>query len=390
MRERRGFTLIELLISVMIFLLISGVAVQFMRRQSGLVARETTRMDALQNAQFAASQLERELREAGAGVLDIQPMLVQLDSDAITFNANMVSIDSGDVRAVYQMRDADPDAVRGLLSSEAVTLPNSSPAVNYPDTTYAMSGVTTNAETISYWLRPDSSSSIAKRYVLFRRVNALAPTLVARGIVKDSRDSVPMLTYFTADTLGALVAVAKNKLPIIHAKVHGTAADTGRRALTDSIRVVRVHFLTAARDPRTGKDALRTVEAYVRLMNSGLLEHTSCGQPPYGATSVTATSSPATDVVKRVTVKWTRSSDDGGGERDIQRYAIYRRSSTAATFGDPFASIPASSAAYSFSDGQVVPDSTYVYGVVAQDCTPLLSSMAVSSPVTVSSSPVTP
>lgn len=383
MRNRRGFTLIEMLISVMIFLLISGVAVQFMRRQSGLVARETTRMDALQNAQFAASQLERELREAGAGVLDIQPMLVQIDSQAITFNANMVSIDSGDVRAVYQMRDADPDAVRGLRSTEAITLPNSSPAVSYPDTTYAMSGVTTNAETISYWLRPDSSSSIPKRYVLFRRVNALAPTLVARGIVKDSRDSVPMLTYFTADSLGALVAVARNKLPIIHTKVHGTAADTGRRALTDSIRVVRVHFLTAARDPRTGKDALRTVEAYVRLMNSGLLQHSSCGQPPYGASGVTATSSTAGAVVKRVTLTWTRSSDDGGGEKDIQRYAIYRRSSTAATFGDPFASIPASSSGYSFNDGQVIPDSTYVYGVVAQDCTPLLSSMAVSSPVTV-------
>ena len=79
MRNRRGFTLIEMLISVMIFLLISGVAVQFMRRQSGLVARETTRMDALQNAQFAASQLERDLREAVAGVLDIQPTLVQID-----------------------------------------------------------------------------------------------------------------------------------------------------------------------------------------------------------------------------------------------------------------------------------------------------------------------
>jgi len=71
-------------------------------------------MDAMQNAQFAASQIERELREAGAGVADVQPMLVQADSEAMTFNANMVSIDTGDVRAVYQIRDADTNSARAM------------------------------------------------------------------------------------------------------------------------------------------------------------------------------------------------------------------------------------------------------------------------------------
>lgn len=385
MRTRRGFTLVEVLTAMMILMIIMGAGTQFLRRQAGLVSKETARNDALQNAQFAAGQIERELREAGAGVADIQPMIVQLDTQAITFNANMVSIDSGDVRAVYQMTDADPNAVRGMLQAEAVPLPNSNPARSYPDTTYlAASGIPSSAETISYWLRPDSSSPYAKRYVLWRRVNALTPTLVARGIVKDTRDTMPVFTYYIADTLNRLVPVPKSKFPIYHSKVHGAITDTGVSALTDSIRAARVHFLAAARDPKTGKDALRTVDVMVRLMNAGLLQRTSCGQPPLNAGVPVAVSSIVGAPVKTVTVTWNSSADDGLGEKDIERYAIFRRLSAAATFGDPIASIPgALKTSYSFVDTSVLPNETYVYGVAAQDCTPLLSGMNVSLPVTV-------
>jgi prepilin-type N-terminal cleavage/methylation domain-containing protein len=385
MRQRRGFTILEMITAMMLMTVVMGVAVQFLRRQAGLVSKETTRNDALQSAQFAASQIERELREAGAGVADVQPMIAQLDTQAITFNANMVSIDSGDVRAVYQMTDADPNAVRGMLQTEAVALPNSTPPRMYPDTTYpAASGVSTSAETISYWLRPDSSSPFTKRYVLWRRVNALPPTLVARGIVKDTRDTMPVFTYYIADTLNRLVPIPKNKFPIYHSRLHGANADTGVTALTDSIRAVRVHFLAAARDPKTGKDALRTVEVLVRLMNAGLLQRSSCGQPPLGSGVPVAVSSIIAAPVKTVTVTWNSSGDDGVGEKDIERYAIFRRLNGALTFGDPIASIPASlKATYSFVDTGVLPNESYVYGVAAQDCTPLLSGMNVSLPVTV-------
>jgi prepilin-type N-terminal cleavage/methylation domain-containing protein len=100
--DEAGFTLVELLVALTLLLFVIGTAVQYLRKQSTFVAVQSIRSDALQNAEFAVSQVDRELREAGAGVVDIQPMLVQVDSDAVTFNANMVSIDSGDVRAVYQ------------------------------------------------------------------------------------------------------------------------------------------------------------------------------------------------------------------------------------------------------------------------------------------------
>lgn len=385
MRNRLGFTLIEMTVAMMILLLITGAAVQYFRRQASMVTKETARMDALQNAQFAASQIERDLREAGAGVVDVQPMIVQLDTQAITFNANLVSIDSGDVRAVYQLSDANPNGVRAMLSGEALALPNSTPAKTYPDTTYLMaSGVVSGAETISYWLRPDSSSPYPNRYTIWRRVNALPATLVARGIVKDTRDTMAVFTYYKADSTNRLVAIPKNKLPLYHTKIHGAATDTGATAMTDSVRAVRVHFLAAARDPRTGKDALRTIDVLVRLMNSGLLHFSSCGQPPLSPSAPVAVSSIAAAPVKTVTLTWTKSGDDGAGEKDIERYAIFRRLSTDLSFADPVASIPASAtASYSFVDTQVLPNMTYVYGVAAQDCTPMVSGMVSAPAVTV-------
>jgi type II secretory pathway pseudopilin PulG len=383
MRNRPGFTIVELAISLLILALITGAAVQFFRKQTGLVNRETARMDAMQNAQFSAAQIERELREAGAGVADYQPMMVQVDSEAMTFNANMVSVDSGDVRAVYQLRDADTNGTRVMLKTERMNLPNSTKG--YPDSTYyAAIGVPSSAETISYFLRPDSTTTRTDDYMLFRRVNALTPSLVARGIVKiPSRDTMPFFTYYKNDTLNRPVSIPKSKLPLFHGMIHGAVDDTGKFALTDSIRAVRVHFVTATRDPRTGADALRTVETMVRLMNSGLLVRTSCGQAPYPGGAPTGVSN-AAGATPKVTITWTKSPDDGAGEKDIERYAIFRRPSTAAAFGDPISSIPSNMvSSYSFTDFGVVVGQSYVYGIAAQDCTPLLSNVTASPAITI-------
>jgi prepilin-type N-terminal cleavage/methylation domain-containing protein len=384
-RARRGFTMIELTIAMGLLLLITGVATQFLRRQTNLVNREGGRMDALQNAEFAVSQVDRELREAGAGVVDIQPMLVQIDSNAMTFNANMVSIDTGDVRAIYQMRDGDTNGVRAMFKSERMALPNSYPVVNYPDTTYmSAGGIPSAAETITYFLRPDSTTTITNRYLLFRRVNALTPTLIASGLVRDSRDTVPFFTYYKTDTMSKLVPIARSQLPYYHNMIHGSPGDTARSALTDSIRAVRIHFLTAARDPKTGLDGLRTVESLVRLANAGLVQRSSCGQPPLPlSVSPTVVSTALNVKPAAVTITWGKVVDDGAGEKDIERYAIYRRLSTSASFGDPISSVPAGKASYSFTDTAVLSTQTYVYGIAAQDCTPEVSSVAASAPVTV-------
>ncbi|MDB4900529.1 MAG: hypothetical protein JWN53_2337 [Gemmatimonadetes bacterium] len=383
MPTRRGFTLIEIMISITILVMIMGMAVQFMRRQSNAVMIETQRMNALQNSEFAVTQVERELREVGSGVADVQPMIVQLDSLAITFNANMRSIDTGDVRAVYQTPDVDPNAARAMDSTERMPLPASNPAQYYPARNYnAAKGFASGAETISYYLVKDSVTT-RTTYTMWRRVNATSPTLVARNITKDT---VPFFTYYKADTLGRLVPIAPSQLPLYHGATHGASSDTGRFALPDSVRVVRLHFVTQTVDQRARRDSIkyRVVESKVRLMNSGLLALTACGQPPLGVPTPTLTQSAAGVIPQTVTVTWGKSNDDGGGEKDIERYAIFRRLASVTSNGDPISSIPAKGAStYSFMDTGVQPGMSYVYGVAAQDCTPNVSDVSLSLPIVV-------
>jgi hypothetical protein len=126
------------------------------------------------------------------------------------------------------------------------------------------------------------------------------------------------------------------------------------------------------------------VETLVRIMNSGLLDRTSCGQPPLATPVPVVVSSSTGAPAKFVQITWGASTDDNGGEKDIERYAIFRKLSSATSFGDPISSIPSSLAAsYTYTDPGVVAGQTYVYGIAAQDCTPSLSPLTASLAVTV-------
>ena len=84
-----------------------------------------------------------------------------------------------------------------------------------------------------------------------------------------------------------------------------------------------------------------------------------------------------------MTISWTPSVDDGHGEKDVERYALYRRLSTATTFDEPFGSVVGGASSYSFRDTDLVTGQTWIYGVTAQDCSPLSSPMGESSPVVI-------
>ena len=85
----------------------------------------------------------------------------------------------------------------------------------------------------------------------------------------------------------------------------------------------------------------------------------------------------------RVTVTWSKSADEGAGEKDVERYSIFRRR-PAGAFSEPIASIPAGTANYSFVDTDVgEAGEQWVYGVTTQDCTPSVSPMGATGTVTV-------
>ncbi|HEX3865925.1 MAG TPA: hypothetical protein VHV78_04200, partial [Gemmatimonadaceae bacterium] len=329
------------------------------------------------------ASLDRDLRVAGVGVVDAQPLLVEAAALAITFNADLVALDTGDLGAVYINPTADSAGVDVMRNTEKLFLPGTN--TQYPDSTYLQSvGVPSNAETISYWLSHDSTSSHSNEYILFRRVNARPAAVVARGILYNPGDTI--FQYFKGDTSGALTPVSGAALPLVHsAAVHGSTADTGSSALTDSIREVQVQFTSIFHDPRTGQDVLRRLQSTIHLMNAGLIHHTTCGNAPLGftATATVVAANPPTVPQTLVRINWTPSTDDGAGENDVQRYAVYRRLSSASTFDEPFASVSAGSASYSFADTDVQSGQTWVYGVTAQDCTPSSSPMVSTAAVVI-------
>jgi prepilin-type N-terminal cleavage/methylation domain-containing protein len=378
-RLRCGFTLLEVLVATALLLFVLGVSTQFMRRQSAGISQEAGRLEAQQNAYFGIASLERELRTAGIGVVDKQPMLVEAGPMAIVFNTNLISRVPGDLAAVYVDVDADSDAVEAFRSTEKIALPNSS--VRYPDSTYmAAAGVPTSAETIAFWLSRDSTSSNSNEYVLWRRVNAMKPRVVSTGILASPTDTV--FQYFKADTLGNLTAVPTTTLPLYHgAIIHGAPSDTGLGAMIDSIRSMRVRLTTVYHDPRGG-DATRRLERTIRIMNAGLNDRTTCGDAPLGVvpTALVATISGGPPVV---IINWSRSVDEVSGERDVERYALYKRFNTSLTFSEPFASVPAGTATYMFTDTDVHSGERWVYGVTAIDCTPTSSSIAATAPVAI-------
>lgn len=377
--RRHGFTLLEMMISITVSLLVLAVVVPFFRAQVLAVATHSGRMDAQQNVRFGASVIDRELRVAGVGVVSTQPLIIQAAPDAITFSVDFASRSLTDPGSVYYDPDLLPASVVSLTRATAVVLPLSS--VVYPDTSYTQSGgAPSAAETISFWIEPDTSADGGGLYALYRRVNNTPASLVARGIVVPPGE--PVFRYFKADSLGSVQEISQSLLPIYHtAKIHGSSADTLRSALTDSIRLVRVR-LTGQHTDREGRVATRTVDSGIRIMNAGLLQFSTCGLAPLfeGPASAALVDPPPTP---RILITWLPSTEETTGEEDVQRYAIYRRDPGEIDWGEPYASVPAGNLSYEFSDAGVKPGEQWVYAVAAQDCSAQLSPLRATGTVTI-------
>ena len=186
-RSRPAFTLLEMLLAITILLLVFAIAFPLFRTQVRAMASQAGRYDAQQNVRFAISSIERELRVAGAGVPDRQPMIVQASPYAVTFNADLATRDTateGDAfGAVYLDPDLPAGATMSMTPASQVTLPLSTRP--WPSTTYTRGGPLSAAETISFWVAPDASPGSNGRYALYRRVNAMPVDTLARGLVLD-------------------------------------------------------------------------------------------------------------------------------------------------------------------------------------------------------------
>ena len=384
-RNEKGMTLIELMISLMVFSIVMASGLNFLRRQSESYRLGSNRMDMLQNMQFASNVLSLDIRTAGSNTPDEQPFLVYCGSDVVAFNADYTTNVANDAWAVYYDPDAPSGSVTALVPGTSITVPHTT--FSYPSVSYSALGGTGNspAETIIFFFDPDSSTTRNDDYALFRQVNTDPPELVSRNLLQTQ--GLPFFEYFWLKTpLSApayIEQVPAAAIPLMHSvPVHGSAADTGVAARIDSVRAVQVNFTTT--NGLTGtEERLRSVTRLIRIPNAGLAVRRSCGDEPIlGATLnaggvTTGLGEPA------VNLSWAQAVDESGGEGDVTRYVVWRRESSNPDWGDPYLSIPAGQANYTYQDQAVSSGDRYFYALAAQDCTPSLSSQSISALVVV-------
>lgn len=380
---RRGMTLVEMIVALTIFSFIMAGALSMLRSESKRFQLGGERAAMYQNGRFAMNEMEKDLRTSGAGAPDIQPQMVYISDSVIVFNANYWTNTPGDVEAVYYVSTAPDSAVAAMRTTGRITIPYTS--IQYPDTNYFVGGVNSSAETISFWFARDSSTARTDDYILWRRINNLPPEVVSTNLLRTSGQ--PFFRYFrlrATASAQSLDTVPRASLPWRHTRpIHLAASDTGTAARIDSIRAVRVSFTVT--NGRSGTDEqLRSISRLIRLPNVGLADTKTCGDAPiFSATINIATGIASDSVTRYARLTFQRSVDEASGERDVERYVIFRRFGSASDWGDPFVTIPAGDTLYVYNDLTVIEDSTYRFAVAAQDCTPSLSPLRTTSTVTI-------
>jgi len=382
---RRGYTLAELLLTITLTIGVFAAAVPFFTMQMRQLQQDVGRTDAQQTARYAQNMVDRELRNIGIGVQPMdasqgiprnQPKIVQAHAYAVTFNTDLIANDTADVEAVYY----DPNVANGLTiamnTGATVMLPYASKT--YPDFTYRKSDRSISlAETVSYWVSADSSApSGSNLYVLWRRVNDGPISVVATGIRILSGQ--PFFKYHRVLASGKIDSVATAALPIYWDQV---------ASIADSIRTVTVTVNGVFNGydlQNKAKTYVRTVNSQTALANIGLAQRNSCGDVPLnpGIPVAVMMVDAVTLANTHVELTWSASADEASGERDVERYAIFRRL-VGDAWGEPLDQVGKSnSSSYTWQDFDLQAGNSFEYGIVAQDCSPANSSMRTSAPIT--------
>jgi hypothetical protein len=222
---------------------------------------------------------------------------------------------------------------------------------------------------------------------LLRQVNNNPPEVLVRNVIRDSTN-LPFFRYFmlrppAAGQLSQLIQVPAAQIPLSHAiGVHGNALDVGGSARLDSVRAVLVSFQVTNGEVGA-KERTERISMNIPLPNMGLRQLKICGSEPVFGQALGAVHDPAGGTDK-VNLTWNRAFDENSGERDVVRYAIWRRklAPVLEQYTDPLTSVAAGFPNYLLVDSQdLEPGATYEYQIAAQDCSPKLSVPVVSAPV---------
>ncbi len=391
-RRRSGFTLAELMIALGLFGVVVSAGVAFLVRQSTGMRALALRSAQVQRGRAGREVLRQELRLAGTNITESQPILVLANDSTVAFNADLLTnrVDSTHFTgAVYVDPYAAGAEAQALRPEEALVVPGSTPAVQYPLAEYTqVPGTPGDAELVIFRFAADTAVPGGAEFLLLRQVNRQPPEVVAAGLRRAG--STPFFRYwrdpsrYTGGT--ALDTVPTAWLPLAKTVARrGVAPDTGTAASAriDAVRAVEVTYET--RPPVNGRrDVVRFT---VPLPNTAMPRQSrACGRAPAAPAALAA----AWDADSgAVLLAWGKALDDGGGEGDAVRYVLWRRVAGAPAWPEPLAtvSVVAATTTYRLRDAGAARGVTYQYALAVQDCTPNLSGMVTSGTVAVPAPP---
>ncbi len=376
----RGFTLIELLVVIVVMGFLTTATLSLFRSQSRAFSGNSERFDLVQNVRAAMEISERVIRTMGAGTSGEQPALVYGAGDVIAFNTDYVETDTVDMRwAAYFNTDVAVTDGEAWDVAAAAAIPLSTPSYSYPPRTYRLgNGAISPAETFIFYFELDASTTRTDDYALMQRVNSGTSEAVSRSLLPhpSGRPFIEYLMHRVLPTGDTLLLVPTGLQPLIRRPlVSGiTAVDSANYVRPDSVRAVRLNFRIT--NGRTGTaERFRDVSTTVEVPNNGIAMPSTCGRAPLEPLSVTVVDSiPGSG---RVWVTWTRSTDQDAGEVDVRQYILFRRLQASTTWSDPIVVTRAEPGTISYEielSGNAI-GTAYTFGVAAQDCTPLQSTI---------------
>ena len=184
MKSRAGTTLLETLVALTLLGALITATLSLMDEQMRAFNVGAAQVDALQNLRFAVGVLEKDMAPLGTNVGPDQPFLVYADTNVVSFNADYLSNVLNDPFSVYVDTSATTLFTSSVTRPRRFTIPGSSPAFLYPDTTYKLGGVDSPAETITFFFQLDGATARTDDYQLMRKVNDQTPDMIASGVLK--------------------------------------------------------------------------------------------------------------------------------------------------------------------------------------------------------------
>ena len=379
-RASAGYSIIELLIAITMLVGVSGGAYTLFKSQSTSFRQNTERYDLVQNARGSMEWSDRVIRTMGAGVAGQQPMLVYGNGSALAFNADYVERDTTDMRwAAYWNPDVPTADALVWDVAQASAIPNSAPSYSYPAETFRMSnGSPSPAETYILYFELDAATARSDDYILYQRVNAGTPEILARNMLPASTGA-PFFQYLmqrvlpTGDTM--FVAPA-GMLPLIRRPLISgiSAADSANYVRPDSVRAVQLNYRVT--NGHVGaKERIREVSTVIETPNNGVSMPTVCGRSPLPPGALAATEVGTGN--GHVSLTWSASTDQETGEIDVRQYVVWRQLTSTTVWAEPLLVVRTEpgQASYTSAVTDNTPGVSYRFGVAAQDCTPNLSTM---------------